>query len=240
MTYQDHSVVQSTVITVQQRWGSEVLHTFGPLFQKPVPYLATGFARLDLALGIGGFPRGHLTEFSGMATSGMGTLALKAIAQAHANSELAAYLDLPNTFDADYAIRCGVEPSDLLVVRPSSPVEAIDMASTLVSTGGASVIVADLSCAGRLTADTDSALRRLSRLLVRSGCVFIILSSSDLLGNHQAALRLQIKRERWLYRNSDVSGYRAQITILKNKFAPVCKPASIVIGFSSSVHGDGA
>ena len=241
MAQRDRGGLQLALADIQQRWGSNTLHTLGKSHTARIPHLPTGFAVLDRALGIGGLPRGHITEISGAPTSGMATLALKIIGQAHAAGELAAYLDVAQTFDADYAIRCGIDAPSLLVVRPQTNEEALDIAGTLASSGSTSVIVCDFALRKAGGGHEITVLRRLAAPIAQSGCVFIGLFPFDPAGPaiEQAALRLQVVRQRWLFRRQDVQGYRAQITILKNKFAPVHRPVELTIGFSSTVAGDG-
>ena len=115
-----------TVAAIQQRWGTQALRRWGeaPAYRQgqaaravEAPHIPTGFPALDQALGIGGIPRGRITEMMGAPTSGMATLALKVIASAQSRRDMAAYVDLGYTFDPDYAARCGVTPDKLLLVR---------------------------------------------------------------------------------------------------------------------------
>src|SRR4051794_6445170 len=97
--------LDAAVAGIRQRFGSHALHTLGEA--ESVASVSTGFAKLDKALGIGGVPRGHITEFVGTPTSGIHTMAFKVIASAHRMGEMVVYLDLGQTFDPDYAVRCG-------------------------------------------------------------------------------------------------------------------------------------
>ena len=100
------------VATIQQQYGPWAL-TKGRAIrteaQPEVPHIATGFPRLDRALGIGGLPCGRICELAGPATSGKTTLALKFLAQAQAGNAQVAYVDQALYFDPDYAYRCGLE-----------------------------------------------------------------------------------------------------------------------------------
>lgn len=236
--------LDNIVAGIQQRWGANVLRKLN----KPdggVPHIPTGFAVLDHALGIGGIPRGHITEILGTPTSGMSTLALKIIASAHAQGDMAAYIDLARTFDADYAVRCGIDVASLLIVRPRSIDEAFDIAAAFSSNGSVGIITYDPGLHRTDPTQEQTGLNRLASLLAQSSCAFICLwiatdaANSSVFSLH-AAVRLHVERERWLRRRRDVHGYRTRITILKNKFAPHPRQVSLVIGFSSAVDGDGA
>jgi recombination protein RecA len=102
----------AAVAVIQQRWGQRALRR-GPTpapVQRAIP---TGFAGLDSILdGSGGIPRGRISELLGAPTSGMVTLALKVMAQAQANGDMVAYIDLGHTFDPDYAAAVGLFPTN--------------------------------------------------------------------------------------------------------------------------------
>src|SRR5690242_13760198 len=97
------------IAAIQRRWGAHALRIFGQRPAATIPVISTGFPDLDAALGIGGFPRGRLTELLGMATSGKTTIVLRALAQAQALGDRVGYLDLPSSFDPEYAAWCGVD-----------------------------------------------------------------------------------------------------------------------------------
>src|SRR5262245_17732673 len=105
--------------------------------------IPTGFGVLDEALGVGGIPRSHITEFLGIPTSGAITLALKVIASAQALGDIAAYLDLSESLDADYVARCGVDLAKLVLVRPQPKEKSLDMLYDIVEKKGAGVMVFD-------------------------------------------------------------------------------------------------
>jgi len=225
--------LETALANLQARWGVRIVRKLGKPETVTVPHLETGFATLDRALGIGGLPRGHVSELVGAPTSGAGTVALKTLANAHYIGEMTVYLDLSGTFDADYAVRCGVRLANLLLVRPTSDAEAFDIAYTLVSSGSVGALIYDAGAEMYLSV----VWRLLLAPLANSACAFIYLSESATA--ESAAVRLYIERERWLYRRRDVRGYRARVTILENKFSALRNPVSVLIGFSGAVAGDG-
>jgi RecA/RadA recombinase len=247
--------LDAIALTFQQKWGAPALRRgeqLGP--PAPVAKIATGFASLDRALvGIYGIPRGHITEFIGAPTSGMATLALRLIAQAQAERDMAAYLDLGATFDPDYAHRCGVSLAKLLLVRPRSGGEGLEMARSLLAGRGVGVLVVD-SLAHLLAGPPPApAWRQLSRALAQSPAAAIFLtqlSSNKALfpqhypGTsplpHYAALRLLFSKERWLYRGQDIKGYQARIQVIKNRLGQADQVATIRITFNGTVKGDSA
>src|SRR5262249_28065755 len=157
---------------LRQRFGSHIVHTLREA--ETVVALPTGFTQLDAALCIGGVPRGHITELVGKPTSGVHTLASKLIARAHRAGEMAGYLDLSHTFHPDYTVRCGVNIANLLLARPRSSDEALDIAYTFAMQRSAGVIVFDESL---FKAITRISFTPLLHTLASSGCVLLRLAT---------------------------------------------------------------
>lgn len=249
--------LESTVAAIQQRWGTKALRRGGqPKPEAGAAHIPTGFPALDQALtGIGGIPRGRLTELLGAPTSGMVTLALKIIANAQTQGDTAAYVDLGATFDPDYAARCEINLARLLLVRPQSGREALEIVQSLVASRGVGVLIFD--AVSYLLADTSTsqalaaALNSLPVLLAKSPCAPIFLTPLQFGGAmsaanypsgfalpHYAALRLLLEKERWLARGRDVRGYEARVVVLKNKLGLAGQSAKIAITFNGTVRGD--
>jgi len=108
-----------------------------------VEVIPTGSIALDLALGVGGIPRGRITEIYGPEASGKTTLALHVIAQAQKMGGVAAYIDAEHAFDPVYAERLGVDLDDLLIAQPDTGEQALEIAETLVRSGAVDVVVID-------------------------------------------------------------------------------------------------
>jgi recombination protein RecA len=245
-----------TVQAIQKRWGPKAIRKLEASVTKmEIPHIATGFPALDRALGIGGIPRGRVTEILGAPTSGMATLALKLIARAQEDRDMAAYLDLSYTFDPDYAARCGASLERLLLIRPHSGREAVEITISLVGGGGIGVLVFD--SVPQLLGEThgpqlmSAALRQLVGTLIESPCALVFLTPlyfgdaasednypSGFALPHYATVRLLIEKERWIRRRQDIRGYRARVTVIKNKLAPAGKSATIVITFNGVVNGN--
>jgi recombination protein RecA len=249
--------LDATIAFIQGKWGVEAIRQGRPANSTAeIPHIPTGFASLDKALaGIGGIPRSRLTEFLGAPTSGMATLALKIISKAQAAKDVAAYIDLGATFDPDYASRCHVHLSKLLLVRPQNGYEALEITHTLIRSRGIGVLVFD--SVAHLLADPQGAqklsiaLRQLPQALAQSPCAAIFLTplqsrEASSLGNypsgfalpHYATVRLLLAKERWLYRGDDVRGYEARVQVTKNKLGAANKTATIAITFNGVVKGD--
>ena len=251
--------LQTTVAAIQLRWGTKALRQGPPAWptSATVPHLPTGFPRLDQALaGIGGIPLNRFTELLGTPTSGMVTLALKIIAQAQVQGHTAAYVDVAATFDPDYATRCEIDLSRLLLVRPTNGLEALEIVHTLVIQRSISVLVfadvAHLFATSFGPQILSAALRQIPPVLASSNCAVLFLTPlqvnrvmsatnypSGFALPHYATVRLYLKKEKWLRKGGDVRGYQAQVQVLKNKLGPAGRTAKIAITFNGVVRGDG-
>jgi len=251
--------LEKTVAGLHQRFGVRSIRHAAPTAAPPVS--STGFPALDEALGIGGLPLGRLSEIAGAPTSGMATLALKIIAEAQVAGQgsLAAYVDVEKNFDPDYAARCGVDLERLLVIRPYTARQVLTMLPDFALNGGLAVLVVDAPLQTWATPGTTDALAetlgRIVAPLDRSGCALLFLSGlppgnvptldaypAQVVLPHYAAVRLLIRRERWLYHRRDVSGYAAQVQVVKNRLAAEGKAADVAITFDGDravVRGEG-
>ncbi|MEJ2628836.1 MAG: recombinase RecA, partial [bacterium] len=108
-----------------------------------VPSISTGSLSLDFALGVGGVPRGRVTEIFGPESSGKTTLALHIIAEAQKLGGIAAFIDAEHALDAKYAKVLGVNTDDLLISQPDTGEQALEIAETLVRSGAIDIIVID-------------------------------------------------------------------------------------------------
>ena len=110
---------------------------------KDIPTISTGSLSLDLALGIGGLPRGRIVEIYGPEASGKTTLALQVVAEAQKEGGACAYIDAEHALDMGYARKLGVKAEDLLVSQPDNGEQALEITDTLVRSGAIDVIVVD-------------------------------------------------------------------------------------------------
>jgi len=109
----------------------------------PVAVIPTGALSLDLALGVGGMPRGRVVEIFGPEAGGKTTLALHVIAEAQKRGGMAAFIDAEHALDANYANKLGVDTENLLVSQPDSGEQALEIAETLIRSGSVDVVVVD-------------------------------------------------------------------------------------------------
>lgn len=244
--------------SLRQRYGPRALRRAEtPARKKPeVPHVATGFPPLDAALGIGGLPRGRITECLGPYTSGKTTVVLKALAEATAAGDLVAVVDLERTFNPDYARRAGVDLSRVLLPPAEDPLQALEVVRYLVAEEGVGMLVfndvANLIGQDHAAAWLSATLRRITGALHRSRCALVFLTTTlgtqDLAEGypsgfalpHYAAVRLGFEKTDTLRKRDGTRGFRVQVRVLKNKLAaPAKRPVTLDIYFNGTIESNG-
>lgn len=129
---------------IEKQFGKGSVMRLGDMPTKMVvESIPTGSISLDMALGVGGIPRGRVTEIFGPESSGKSTLSFHIIAQAQGLGGIAAYIDVEHTFDPGYAAHCGVKVDDLLMSQPDTAEQALEITEALVRSGAVDVIIVD-------------------------------------------------------------------------------------------------
>jgi len=243
------------VAGLQLQYGPRAVRRAAERPAEPVPCIATSFPGLDAALGIGGLPRGRISEIIGPATSGKVTLAAKVLAVAQSERDaLVAWLDLGRTCDPDYLDRCGLDLNRLLIVHPEDGAGALAIALHLVESNTLAALVfdglADLSPGDEPPATrgfpsaglVDGILERLATVVTQTQTVVLFLTEPYAQSRtlaHVATIRLAIRRERWITRDGDVRGYEGRVEILKHKLGRAGALVPVRITFNGTVRGDG-
>lgn len=144
-TGKEHPTELDAVLAqIRKQFGDGAIMRMGDVeATKKVPSISTGSFSLDIALGIGGLPRGRVVEIFGPEASGKTTLALHVIANAQKNKGLAAFVDAEHAMDPGYARKIGVNLDDLLVSQPASGEEALTITETLIRSNSLDVVVID-------------------------------------------------------------------------------------------------
>ncbi len=184
--------VEAAMAQIEKAHGKGSIMTLGSAPNEQIDVISTGCIQLDMALGVGGFPRGRIIEIYGPESSGKTTLALHAIAEGQRNGGVAAFIDAEHAFDALYARNLGVDIDQLLVSQPESGEQALDIAETLVRSGAIDVLVVDSVAALVPQAEIDGemgdshvglqarlmsqALRKLTGLISRTNCCLIFIN----------------------------------------------------------------
>lgn len=134
---------RAVLSSIRERFGEGAIMLLGEVKKVDVDALSTGSISLDVALGIGGVPRGRIIEIYGPESSGKSTLALHVAARCQQRGGTVAYIDAEHALDPQYAKRIGVAVDDLLISQPDTGEQALDIVEALVSAGSVDVVVVD-------------------------------------------------------------------------------------------------
>jgi len=134
---------EPTLATIQKRYGEGSIMRLGQAGHMQVETIPTGSLSLDLALGVGGVPRGRVTEIYGPEGSGKTTLCQHIVAEAQRMGGVAAFIDMEHALDPIYAAKCGVDVDELYISQPDAGEQALEIAEALVRSGAVDVIVVD-------------------------------------------------------------------------------------------------
>lgn len=184
--------VETVVDSIKEKFGEGVIMKLGDVKKVNVASIPTGAISLDLALGIGGIPRGRVVEIYGPESSGKTTLTLHIIANAQKAGGTAAFIDAEHALDPEYAKKIGVNIGDLLISQPDNGEQALDIVEALVNSGAISIIVVDSVAAlvpkaeiegdmgdqhmGRQARLMSQALRKLTSIVAKSNCTVIFIN----------------------------------------------------------------
>lgn len=184
--------LQTTLEKLDKTFGKGTVMRLSDSKVLDIPVISTGSLGLDLALGIGGVPRGRIVEVYGPESSGKTTLAMHCIAEAQKNGGLAAIVDAEHAFDRSYAEKLGIDTQNLLISQPDSGEQALEIAEHLISSGALDIIVIDSVAALVPRAELEGemgdskmglqarlmsqALRKLTGVINKTGCCCIFIN----------------------------------------------------------------
>ena len=135
--------VEAAILAIEKQFGRGSIMRLGSAGTVAIDSIPTGSIALDLALGVGGFPRGRMTEVFGPESSGKTTLCQHVIAEAQRKGGVAAFIDVEHALDPGYARACGVNVDELLVSQPDTGEQALEITETLIRSGGVDIVVLD-------------------------------------------------------------------------------------------------
>ena len=138
-----NKAITQAVSQIEKQFGKGSIMTLGQNFKLDIPAIPTGAVALDVALGVGGIPRGRVSEIFGPESSGKTTLTLSIIAQAQKRKGTAAFIDAEHAFDSAYAKKLGVNLDELLISQPDTGEQALEITEMLVRSNAIDVIVVD-------------------------------------------------------------------------------------------------
>jgi recombination protein RecA len=135
--------VDAAILSIEKQFGTGSIMRLGATERQQVDFIPSGSIALDLALGVGGIPRGRITEIFGPESSGKTTVCQHIIAEAQRKGGVAAFIDVEHALDPGYARACGVNVDELLVSQPDTGEQALEITETLIRSGGIDVVVVD-------------------------------------------------------------------------------------------------
>jgi recombination protein RecA len=186
------SSVDNAISQIQRQFGKGSIMRLGAKETESIPVISTGALSLDIALGVGGLPKGRITEIYGPESSGKTTLALQVVAESQKIGGTAAFIDAEHALDTSYASRLGVDVDNLLISQPDFGEQALEIAEILIRSNGVDVIVIDSVAALVPKAEIDGnvgdahvglqarlmsqAMRKFTGVLNRSNTVLIFIN----------------------------------------------------------------
>lgn len=184
--------LQLTLDKLEKTYGKGTIMKMGDSPIESMEVISTGSLGLDIALGVGGFPKGRIIEIYGPESSGKTTLAIHAIANAQRNGGIAAFIDAEHAFDRSYAQKLGVDTENLLISQPDNGEQALEIADNLIRSGAIDIIVIDSVAAltpkseiegemgeskmGLQARLMSQALRKLTGTINRTNCCCIFIN----------------------------------------------------------------
>jgi recombination protein RecA len=135
--------VDAAILTIEKQFGRGAIMKLGSRERLAIDSIPTGAISLDIALGVGGLPKGRISEIFGPESSGKTTIAQHIIAEAQRRGGVAAFIDVEHALDSAYAAQTGVNVNELLVSQPDTGEQALEIAETLIRSGGVDIVVID-------------------------------------------------------------------------------------------------
>jgi len=187
-------IIEAVISQIKDRYGDGSIMKLGEARKVEVEAIPTGSISLDLALGVGGFPKGRIIEIFGPESSGKTTVALHTVAEAQKRGGLCAFIDAEHALDPEYAKRIGVKVNDLLISQPDTAEQALEILESLVRSGGIDVAVVDSVAALTPRAEIEGemgqqhvalqarlmsqALRKLTGIAAKTGTTIIFINQT--------------------------------------------------------------
>ena len=243
--------LKGVIAAVEKQFGRGAVMTLGEDEEpEPVATISTGSLALDLATGIGGYPRGRVVEIYGPESSGKTTLALHAIAEAQRNGGVAAFIDAEHALDVAYARSVGVATDKLLISQPDTGEQALDITEMLVRSSAVDLVVIDSVAALTPKAELEGEMgdahmglqaRLMSQALRKlTACTYRAETTTG--GNalkFYASMRFDVRRIGQVKVGEEAVGGRTRVKLAKNKCAPPFQEAEFEIRWGMGIDAIG-